>query len=113
MPKQKPCRRKTFALPAPLTTFTFNTTSELPTLDEIIGQGRALKAIEFGLGITNHNYNIFVLGEGGTGKETTVKGIIEAKAKLETVPDDWCCVFNFVEPDCPRALSCPRARVRN
>ncbi|MBI5235161.1 MAG: AAA family ATPase [Deltaproteobacteria bacterium] len=90
-----------------LDAFTFNTTSELPTLDEIIGQGRALKAIEFGLGITNHNYNIFVLGEGGTGKETTVKGIIEAKALSETVPDDLCCVFNFVDPDMPRALCLP------
>ena len=107
MPKQKALPPEDLRFTCAPDAFTFNTTSELPTLDEIIGQGRALKAIEFGLGITNHNYNIFVLGEGGTGKETTVKGIIEAKAKLETVPDDWCCVFNFVEPDCPRALSLP------
>ncbi|MEK7773688.1 MAG: ATP-binding protein, partial [Deltaproteobacteria bacterium] len=87
--------------------FSFETTEDLPALEEIIGQARALRSIEFGLGITGHNYNIFVLGEGGTGKSTTVKDIIEKKARAESVPDDWCYVFNFSDPDSPQALNLP------
>lgn len=90
--------------------FSFKTTEDLPSLSEIIGQERALKAIDFGLGIVNHNYNIFVLGESGTGKSTTVKDIIEKKAKDEPVPDDWCYVFNFSDPDAPKSLSLPPGR---
>lgn len=87
--------------------FSFATTAELPSLQEIIGQQRALRSIDFGLGIQNHNFNIYVLGDSGTGKATTVRDIVEAKAKAEAVPDDWCYVFNFADPDCPRALSLP------
>ncbi len=90
--------------------FSFTTTEELPELDEIVGQARAIKSLEFGLGIENPNYNVFVLGEGGTGKYTTVKKAIERKAKDEAVPDDWCYVYNFVEPDKPVALSLPSGR---
>ncbi len=87
--------------------FPFKTTAELPVFGEIIGQDRALKSIEFGLGIANHNYNIYVLGEGGTGKFTTVKTIIDEKARKEPVPDDWCYVNNFEDPDCPTAINLP------
>ena len=87
--------------------FDFNTTDDIASLDEIIGQERALKAIEFGLGIGNHGYNIYVLGEGGTGKASTVKAILEEKAKDEPVPDDWCYVYNFSDPDRPKALNLP------
>ncbi len=90
--------------------FSFATTEELPQLNEIIGQARAIDSLEFGLGIENANYNVFVLGEGGTGKYTTVKNAIEQKAKEESVPDDWCYVFNFVEPDSPVALNLPAGR---
>lgn len=87
--------------------FSFATTAELPSLQEIIGQQRALRSIDFGLGIQNHNFNIYVLGDSGTGKGTTVRDIVEARAKAEAVPDDWCYVFNFSDFDCPSALSLP------
>src|SRR3990172_3265428 len=87
--------------------FSFKTTEELPTLQEIIGQDRALKSIEFGLAIENNFYNIYVLGERGTGKHTTVMNYISDKAKGEGVPDDWCYVFNFTDPDGPTAINLP------
>ncbi|HXI09978.1 MAG TPA: Lon-like protease helical domain-containing protein, partial [Thermodesulfobacteriota bacterium] len=90
--------------------FDFKTTDEVPSLQEIIGQDRALKSIEFGLGIANSNYNIFVLGESGTGKSTTVMDIIKKKAEGEPIPDDWCYVYNFSNPDAPTALSLPHGR---
>ena len=85
----------------------FKTTDELPTLEETIGQERALRAIDFGLGIDDHGFNIYILGEGGTGKLTTIKNILKERAKDQPVPDDWCYVYNFRNPDEPKALSLP------
>ncbi|MBI4839448.1 MAG: AAA family ATPase [Nitrospirae bacterium] len=85
----------------------FNTTDEIPSLKETIVQERALKALDFGLGIDSHGFNIYILGESGTGKMTTIKSILSEKAKDEHVPDDWCYVYNFKNPDVPNSLSLP------
>ena len=85
----------------------FKTTDELPSLEETIGQERALRAIDFGLEIDDHGFNIYILGEGGTGKMTTIKNILKERAKDQPVPDDWCYVYNFRNPDEPKALSLP------
>lgn len=83
----------------------FKTTDELPELTETIGQARALDAIDFGLNLDSAGFNIFILGENGTGKSTTIKTIVEKKASEESVPDDWCYVYNFDNPDFPIAIS--------
>jgi lon-related putative ATP-dependent protease len=85
--------------------FQFNTTDELPELEETIGQSRALNAIDFGLNLDSKGFNIFVLGENGTGKSTTIKSILQKKAADEPVPADWCYVYNFKDPDIPLAIS--------
>ncbi|RJQ19008.1 MAG: ATP-binding protein [Nitrospiraceae bacterium] len=85
----------------------FKTTDEISPLKETIGQKRALSALKFGLGIDSHGFNIYILGESGTGKMTTIRTILEEKAKNEPVPNDWCYVYNFRNPDVPRALSLP------
>ncbi len=87
--------------------FKFNTTAELPDIIEIIGQARALNAIDFGLNLDNKGFNIFILGENGTGKLTTIKSVLAKKAADEPVPSDWCYVYNFREPDFPLAISLP------
>jgi ABC-type dipeptide/oligopeptide/nickel transport system ATPase component len=85
--------------------FQFTSTEELPELEETIGQGRALNAIDFGLNLDSKGFNIFILGESGTGKSTTIKTIIRKKAADEPVPTDWCYVYNFKDPDIPLAIS--------
>jgi len=87
------------------TIFKFNTTDELPEAVEIIGQARALRSIDFGLNLDNKGFNIFILGENGTGKLTTIKSLIAKKASAEPVPLDWCYVYNFKDPDIPLAIS--------
>jgi lon-related putative ATP-dependent protease len=87
--------------------FSFKTTDEIEPLKETIGQARALSALDFGLGIESHGFNIYILGESGTGKMTTIKTILQEKAKNEPVPDDWCYVYNFKNPDEPKTLSLP------
>ncbi|MEF9426317.1 MAG: AAA family ATPase [Candidatus Mariimomonas ferrooxydans] len=85
----------------------FNTTDDIPPLKETIGQARALRSLDFGLGIDSPGFNIYILGESGTGKMTTIKTILEDKAKKEPVPNDWCYVYNFKNQDVPQALSLP------
>ena len=85
--------------------FTFTTTEELPDAIETIGQERALRAIDFGLNLDSTGFNIFMLGENGTGKMTTIKAFLSKKAADEPVPSDWCYVYNFSDPDMPLAIS--------
>ncbi len=85
----------------------FKSTSDIALLTETIGQKRALSSLDFGLGINSHGFNIYILGESGTGKLTTIKKILHEKAKQEPVPADWCYIYNFPNPDAPRALSLP------
>jgi lon-related putative ATP-dependent protease len=85
--------------------FTFHTTSDLPDRRETIGQERALHALDFGLSLCSTGFNIFILGQHGTGKLTTVKSFLSDKAMGEPVPQDWCYVYNFRDPDVPLAIS--------
>ncbi|MEZ4644555.1 MAG: hypothetical protein R3E31_17780 [Chloroflexota bacterium] len=57
----------------------FETTAELPPLDEIIGQERAVEAIQFGIGIHHDGFNLFALGPNGTGKYTAVAQFLNQK----------------------------------
>lgn len=87
--------------------FSFETTSDLSEFRETIGQERALHALDFGLGLESTGFNIFILGEHGTGKMTTVKSFLSQKALSEPIPPDWCYVYNFRDPDVPIAISLP------
>jgi len=87
--------------------FDFECTSEISPLEETIGQDRALRAIEFGVGIKSHGYNIYALGPIGTGKTTFIKQFLREKARDLPTPDDWCYVYNFSNPNKPCALRLP------
>ncbi|MEM3046200.1 MAG: ATP-binding protein, partial [Candidatus Bathyarchaeia archaeon] len=88
------------------------TTEGLPPLEGILGQGRAVKSLEFGIGIAERGFNIYVAGMPGTGRTTAVRSFLEEAAKSRPVPSDWCYVNNFKEPYEPRALRLPPGRAR-
>ncbi len=92
--------------------FPFQTTAELPAREEVIGQVRAVKAIEFGLSIHNHGYNIFVSGVPGTGRNTIVKSIVKRISRDRPVPGDWCYINNFKDADRPLAVTLPPGKGR-
>ncbi|MCP4568459.1 MAG: AAA family ATPase [FCB group bacterium] len=75
---------------------------------EIIGQDRALKAMDLGLEMKSRGYNIFVTGLPGTGRTTAVRLLLE-RAGDDDEPElkDICFVNNFTMPDCPRVLYFP------
>jgi predicted ATP-dependent protease len=87
--------------------FKFKTTAEVKPLKGIIGQDRAVRALDFGLDIDNEGYNIYLSGAFGTGKTTLAREMLEKKAYHKKVPADWCYVNNFQQPDCPHALQLP------
>ena len=87
--------------------FEFETTAELENLAEIIGQERAVDAVQFGIGIRREGYNLFALGPSGTGKRTTIGQFLDQKAAAEPVPSDWCYVYNFEQSYRPRTLRLP------
>ncbi len=88
------------------------TTEEIEPLETIIGQERAVKALEFGLGIKELGFNIYVAGPPGTGKTTAVQRFLEEVAKDKAVPPDWCYVNNFRDPYRPNALRLPPGKGR-
>jgi len=83
----------------------FRTTEELPPLEGTIGQTRALSAIQFGLSLDSAGFNIFLLGENGTGRKSTIRMILEKQSLAKSVPSDWCYVYNFKNPDMTMAIS--------
>lgn len=87
--------------------FDFKNTSEIEPLDEVIGQQRAVRAIEFGLNMKSPDYNIFVTGIEGTGKSTIIRDIVSRHAKSLSSPVDWCMVNNFKDEYRPRVISVP------
>jgi lon-related putative ATP-dependent protease len=85
--------------------FDFVTTDDITTPIGTIGQEKALRSLDFGLDIVARGFNIFALGENGTGKMMTVMTMLKEKAGGEKVPSDWCYVYNFKNPDLPTAIS--------
>lgn len=90
--------------------FDFATTDDLESLDEIIGQDRALAAIRFGIGMGGDGYNLYVLGPPGIGKFTAINRYLRDKAAAEPLPPDWCYVNNFTDGAKPRLLTLPTGR---
>ena len=87
--------------------FGFEATSELEPLDRVIGQERAVEAVELGIGVQRPGYNIFAYGPPGAGKRTTIELFLGRVARDRPEPDDRCYVYNFDVPHRPRALQLP------
>jgi len=74
----------------------------------LVGQDRALEAIQFGMGMSDPEYNIYVAGATDTGATYIARSLLEEAAKDEPPPPDWCYVHNFSESDKPKALRLAR-----
>ena len=92
--------------------FSFKTSADLEELNHFIGQSRAIEAIELGTELNLQGFNLFILGNEGTGRHTFIKECLLQKAKLRDAPFDWCYVNNFDEPRKPRAIKLPAGEGR-
>ncbi len=88
-----------------LSALEFDTTAEIEPLKGVIGQQRALEAIETGIDMESPGFNIYAAGEVGTGRNSTVMALVNERAAQRRVPSDRCYVYNFDDPDRPRALT--------
>ncbi len=87
--------------------FTFKTTDELEPIHTGIGQDRGIKALEFGLSVDINGYNVYVEGPYGVGKTAYTKNYLSVISKKKKVPNDWCYIYNFDNPNEPIAVSLP------
>jgi len=91
----------------------FTDTSELVTQAlPWIGQERAKTAARFGLEMTQANYNLFVLGEVGSGRSTLLRQMMHSVAATRSVPPDLCYLHNFDTPEHPHAVHIPAGEGR-
>ncbi len=92
--------------------FDFETTGELDDPEDILGQPRAVAAVEFGVGIERDGYNIFAFGPAGVGKHEAIRKYLEKIASGEPASPDLCYVNNFEDPRNPRLLCLPAGKGR-
>jgi ATP-dependent Lon protease len=85
----------------------YATSEEIPLSEGIIGQERAVDAIQIGLRMTSKGYNVFVCGEPGTGRTTTVKHLLDTAEITGPVLPDIVYVNNFRDADMPVAILLP------
>ena len=91
----------------------FTDTSELLNLPlPWIGQERAETATRFGLGMDQPDYNLFVLGEVGSGRTSLLRQAMQGFAVERLVPPDLCYLHNFDVPERPMALRLPAGQGR-
>ncbi|MCX8115764.1 MAG: AAA family ATPase, partial [Burkholderiaceae bacterium] len=95
---------------ADLSAIAFATTADLAPIGLPVGQERALDAVRCGARIEHPGFNLFVIGSPGSDMDRTVKAMLEAKARDESVPPDWVYVHNFAAPQKPRAMRLPPGR---
>ncbi len=91
----------------PVAAVPFATTVASPDVTAIIGQERAIEAIELAITSSGVGFNVFALGPPGIGKATALRQFLAAKASQDPSPDDWCYVHDFAEHHRPRALRLP------
>ena len=90
--------------------FDFSSTADLAPLDTVIGQKRAIEAIDFGLNMKGNGYHIFISGPEGTGK-TTIIGTswpaMRQNGRLRRI-FAWSTTLTILPA--PGCWKCPRVR---
>ncbi len=87
--------------------FNFDTTQEIEDIHTGIGQQRGIKALEFGLQVDVKGYNLYLEGPNGVGKTMYTKNYLDKISKKQKVPNDWCYIYNFNNPNNPISVSLP------
>ena len=87
--------------------FDFETTENLEHIERGIGQERGIKALEFGVNVEGKGYNLYIEGPSGVGKTMYTLNYLNKVAPKKKVPQDWCYIYNFDNPNEPIAVSLP------
>lgn len=87
----------------------FVTSDELEDLGAEFAHDRAVEALRFGLEYRRSGYNVFVLGEPGSGRHALVRRLIGEADGVEPL-SDWCYVNNFADATRPQLMRLPAGR---
>ena len=90
----------------------FSTTDDIAVTksrrpEPLIGQQRAVESIEFGLAVDGKGYNIFVVGQPGSGRTSYILERLQSMAAGLPAPDDWVYLYNFEKNGEPLAVNIP------
>ena len=88
----------------------FNDSTELPEIDAALIHTRAVEAMRMGLDIPHSGYNLFVLGETGSGRHAIINQLLERERRSGEPPADWCYVYNFADAARPDLMRLPCGR---
>ena len=88
----------------------FLTTDGMAQLPGLIHQPRAREAIGFGTCISQSGFNIFAIGDAAGRVREQVRLMLNEAALNLPAPSDWVYVYNFADPQRPKALSLPAGR---
>lgn len=82
----------------------FNTSQDAPSSSKLLGQDRALGAIDFAANMGRPGYNVYVVSTDDGGYEQAITDHLKSIAGDMPTPADWVYVYNFEEPRHPKAL---------
>ncbi len=85
----------------------FKSSVELQPFNGVLGQERAENAIRFGVGMDRPGYNIYAMGDNGTGRSSYIREYLKEQAAKQPAPSDWCYVNHFANPREPKVLELP------
>jgi len=101
-------------LKVPVDSLKLNIDSESLTIPEVsrqfdtlLGQERAQSALEFGVAMKNPGYNIFVMGEPGTGRLSMITNYLTQFAARQDAPPSYAYVDNFDKSREPISVQLP------
>lgn len=79
----------------PENSLSFESSNELTPYNGVLGQDRAVTAIQFGVAMDRPGYNVYVMGDSGTGRSSYITEYLKSEAKRQISPSDWAYVNNF------------------
>lgn len=79
----------------PENSLSFESSNELTPYNGVLGQDRAVTAIQFGVAMDRPGYNVYVMGDSGTGRSSYITEYLKSEAKRQNSPSDWAYVNNF------------------
>lgn len=88
----------------------FLTTADLQPLDGLVGQQRALGALQLGTRLNRPGFNLFVTGSAGSRMQNIVERLLKNSRWDRPRPDDWVYVNNFEDSRKPIAIRLPAGR---
>jgi len=95
---------------ADLSALPFDTTADIEPATGLIGQQRALDAIDFGARIGAAGFNLFVIAPNGMRTQPAVEHVLREVDGARRPPSDWIYVNNFKDPRRPVAIELPTSR---